>query len=239
MRFTALATDYDGTIAHDGALEDHTAAALGRLKGSGRKLIMVTGRELDELIAVCPQLGLFDLVVAENGALLYDPSTAAVTAIAPPPSEAFVERLIERGVGPISVGRSIVATWEPHETVVLEVIREMGLELQIIFNKGAVMILPANVNKATGLVFALDKLEMAADAVVGVGDAENDHAFLAMCGCSAAVDNAIPALKETANVVLARARGAGVADLCDAMIADDLAGLLSLEQKKRGTTNAV
>ncbi len=67
----------------------------------------------------------------------------------------------------------------------------MGRELQIIFNKGAVMILPANVNKATGLVFA-PVLGMEAEAVVGVGDAENDHAFLSMCGCSAAVRTPSP-----------------------------------------------
>jgi hypothetical protein len=51
--------------------------------------------------------------------------------------------LIERGVGPISVGRVIVATWEPHENTVLKTIRDCGLELQVIFNKGAVMVLPA------------------------------------------------------------------------------------------------
>ena len=31
----------------------------------------------------------------------------------------------------------IVATWHANETTVLEVIRELGLELEIIFNKGA------------------------------------------------------------------------------------------------------
>ena len=51
----------------------------------------------------------------------------------------------------IEVGDVIVATWEPHETTVLQTIHDLGLELQIIFNKGAVMILPTGVNKATGL----------------------------------------------------------------------------------------
>ena len=48
-------------------------------------------------------------------------------------------------------GRCIVATWEPHERHVLETIRDLGLELQVIFNKGAVMVLPSGINKATGL----------------------------------------------------------------------------------------
>ena len=121
---------------------------------------------------------LFDRVVAENGALLYDPATDKERAIADAPPAALVERLQECNVTPLSVGRSIVATWEPNETTVLEVIRDLGLELQIIFNKGAVMVLPPGVNKATGLAAALRELELSHHNVVAVGDAENDHAFL-------------------------------------------------------------
>jgi len=36
-----------------------------------------------------------------------------------------------------------VATWKPHQDAVLDCIRELGLDLQVIFNKGAVMVLPA------------------------------------------------------------------------------------------------
>src|SRR4029453_15616937 len=77
MRYLALCTDYDGTIATHGGVDEPTFAALARLKGSGRKLIMVTGREIHELVTVCPRLDLFDLVVAENGATLYNPATKA------------------------------------------------------------------------------------------------------------------------------------------------------------------
>src|SRR6185295_18271721 len=126
---------------------------------------------------------------------------------------------------PLSVGQVIVATWHPHETAVLEAIREFGLELQVIFNKDAVMILPANVNKASGLSVALKEMGLSPHNVVGVGDAENDHAFLARCECGVAVDNAIPSLKEAADYVTAAARGDGVAELVDMMLADDLAQL--------------
>jgi hydroxymethylpyrimidine pyrophosphatase-like HAD family hydrolase len=118
-----------------------------------------------------------------------------------------------------------VATWEPHETTVLEVIRELGMELQVIFNKGAVMILPANVNKASGLQAALGAVGLAPTNVVGIGDAENDHAFLRLCGCSAAVANALPAVKETADFVTVGDHGAGVVELIELLIASDLAKL--------------
>jgi hypothetical protein len=223
MRYLALCTDYDGTLATDGRLLPDTINALERLLASGRRLVLVTGRELDDLQKVCTRLDLFEYVVAENGALLYKPSTGEETPLATRPPDAFVTLLRQRGVGPISVGRVIVATWEPHETTVLATIRDLGLELQVIFNKGAVMILPAGVNKATGLTQALERMELSPHNAVGVGDAENDHALLAMCECSAAVSNALPTLKSAADIVTTADHGAGVVELIEEMLRDDLA----------------
>ena len=103
-------------------------------------------------------------------------------------------------MSPVAVGRVIVATWKPHETTVLEVIRDLGLELHVIFNKDAVMVLPAGLNKATGLAEALRELGLSAHNVVGVGDAENDHAFLRLCECRIALANAVPMLQEGADL---------------------------------------
>jgi energy-coupling factor transporter ATP-binding protein EcfA2 len=94
--------------------------------------------------------------------------------------------------------------------------------LQVIFNKGAVMVLPAGVNKATGLACALERLGLSAHNAVGIGDAENDHALLRSCECSAAVANALPTLKDTADIVTNGDHGAGVTELIDALLKDDL-----------------
>jgi HAD superfamily hydrolase (TIGR01484 family) len=225
MYYSALATDYDGTIAHDGVVDPETITALEKLKAGQRKLILVTGRELDDLRRVMPRLDLFDRVVAENGALLYRPDSHEERCLGPAPPERFVQLLRAKKVDPLSVGRVIVATWEPNETLVLEAIHELGLELQIIFNKGAVMVLPAGVNKASGLAAALADMKLSPLNCVGVGDAENDNAFLAECGISVAVANALPALKQTATWTTRGARGAGVAELIEQMLADDLAEL--------------
>lgn len=214
MHYLALATDYDGTIAHDGVVDADTLAALVRLRASGRKLVLVTGRELEDLFTVFNHMDLFDWAVLENGALLYQPATKESRAVAPAPPAALVERLTAAGV-PLSVGRSIVATVVPHEHAVLDAIRDLGVEWHVIFNKGAVMALPSGVTKASGLVPVLHDLNIPADRVVGVGDAENDHAFLRMCGLSAAVANALPAVKAAADLVTDGARGAGVTELID------------------------
>ena len=155
----ALATDFDGTLAHDGTVNGLTLNAIKRLKEAHFRLILATGRELHELRAIFPQITWFDLAVMENGGVLFHPHTGEVEALAAPPPSEFVARLHERGL-PLQVGKVIVATWEPHENEVLQTIKEMGLELQVIFNKGAVMILPSGVNKATGLRAAAERLAL-------------------------------------------------------------------------------
>ena len=223
MHYVALATDYDGTIAHDGVVDAPTMAALERLRASNRKLILVTGRELDDLLRVMPRIDVFDRVVAENGAVLYRPETKEERLLAPAPPPEFVKALRTAAVDPLSVGRAIVATWEPNETKVLAAIRELGLELQITFNKGAVMVLPAGVNKESGLRAALEELEISPHNTVAVGDAENDFAFFNLCGMPVAVANALPMLKQAAVIVTEGVRGAGVAELIDGLLATDLA----------------
>lgn len=230
MRYLALATDYDGTLATDGRVSDDIIAALGRLQSSGRKLILVTGRELEDLQRVFPQIDLFDYIVAENGAFLYSPATRAEKLLGASPPEEFIKTLRDRQVNPLSVGRVIVATWHPNENTVLETIRDLGLELQVIFNKGAVMVLPSGINKAAGLTAALAELKLSSHNVVGVGDAENDHAFLSMCECSVAVKNALPMVKERVDFVTDGSRGAGVVELIDQLIASDLSEIDQLMQ---------
>ncbi len=223
MRYHVLAVDFDGTLADSSRVDASTLEALNRFLATGRHLVMVTGRELPDLFAVFPQIDLFEWVVAENGGLLYHPSTKQEHLITEPPSEKLIHFLQRKGVAPLSVGKSIVATWCPHETVVLETIRDLGLDLQIIFNKGAVMVLPAGVNKAFGFAAALKEMGISAHNAVGIGDAENDHAFLRKCELSASVRNGLPAVKESVDLVTNADHGRGVAELIDLVIADDLA----------------
>lgn len=215
MPYAALATDYDGTIARDGTVSPEVIDALSRVRESGRALILVTGRRMPDLLEVFPRADLFDRIVAENGGTLYVPSRREerVLAQAPPPD--FVNLLRDRGAEPAVWGKVIVATVRPHEIVALDAIRALGLELQVIFNKDAVMILPSGVNKATGLRTALEELRLAPEDVVGIGDAENDHAFLELCGFSAAVRDAVPALRERATWVASGGAGEAVLELID------------------------
>ena len=197
---------------------------------------MVTGRELPDLQLVCQVLDRFDWIVAENGALLFRPSDSFSKLLCEPASAALAQQLATARAEPLSIGRAIIATREPHEVLVLELIKKLGLELQVIFNKGAVMVLPTGVNKATGLTAVLKEMNIAPANVVAIGDAENDHAFLSMCGVGVAVANALPMLKEHADLVTQGARGAGVTELIDRILATDLADIPARGVRPAGTT---
>ena len=241
QRFRLLAVDYDGTLATDGLVTDNTVTALRKARESTRKLVLVTGRTLADLQRQFAEgLALFDRVVAENGATIFEPHTGHERLLAEPPPAELATTLRQRDI-PLSTGRVIVATREPHETTALEVIHQLGLDLQLIFNKGAVMILPVGVSKASGLQAALDELELSVHNTVGIGDAENDHAFLQLCECSVAVANALRSVKRRVDFVTAGTHGDGVAELIDRLVADDLASLDGLKRHRialgRATTS--
>lgn len=247
MRYLALVTDYDGVIAHDGCPSGAAIAAIQRLRSSGRRAVLITGRRLDDLIGVCQHLDLFDCVVAENGAVIYEPATRKETLLAKPLPPQFVERLKELKVEPLEVGRVIVSTWLPHHTAVVQAIQETGLELQVIFNRAAVMVLPAGINKATGMDHALRRLSLSRHEVVGVGDSENDHSFLERSECSATVANAVSSILQSVAIVTKGTNGEGLAELVDELIANDLCrvqarlpqNLISIGRRDDGSEIAV
>ena len=225
MHYFALACDFDQTLADMGIVAPSTLGALERLLASGRKLVLVTGRQLDDLRRIFPPISLFERVVAENGAVLFRPSTGETKLLAEPPPQVFVDALRQRGVSPFSAGSVIVDSRQPEDAKILAVIRELGLELQVIYNKGAVMVLPSGVNKGTGLLAALSEMCISHHNAVAIGDAENDHALLSVCECGIAVSNAIHTLKERADVTTSASNGKGVEEIIERLLLDDLRGV--------------
>lgn len=221
MRYRVFATDYDGTIATHGGVSRQTIAMLQKLKATDRILVLVTGRELDDLEKVFPDYKVFDYIVAENGALIHFTTNGKEELLGKKPPQSFVEALQQKGVAPLSVGKVIVATWEPHEKAVLDIIKKSGIEHQVIFNKGAVMILPPGINKATGLQALLKMLCLSIHNTIAVGDAENDSAMLQAAEYAVAVQNALPALKQLADYTTQAPHGQGVEELIAKVIENE------------------
>lgn len=205
---------------------DATVRALELFCDSGRKLFLVTGRLLPELEALFPRLDLFDRVVAENGPVLFDPRTGEIAVLAARRSERLIAELRSRGVDEISEGMVVVAVWRKYEPQVVEAIRSAGLDLQLIYNKDSVMMLPPGVDKMSGLDAALLRLQISPERTIAVGDGENDAPMLVGCGCGVAVANAVPELMARADWVTVGERGAGVIEVIERVLGSKETALL-------------
>ena len=222
MRYLTLACDYDGTLASDGTVPPSTLAAIEMLAASGRKPILATGRVLDDLLEIFPENAIFERIVSDNGGVLYCPATGEVRTLVDPPPPEFIRALRRANIEPLAIGRAMIATVKPHDQTVLRIIRELGLKLQVIYNKNSAMILPAGIDKGTGLLAALDDLNLSGRDAVGIGDAENDLALLSQCALGVAVANATPELKELADITTFEPAGRGVEELIGMLLLDDL-----------------
>lgn len=218
MDYRVIATDYDGTLATEGKVDQTTLAALERYRNQGGHLLLVTGRQVKDLLEVFPYCHLFEGIVAENGAIFYQPQRNQGQCLADPFPPSLVETLRAAGVSPLHQGQVVVATWTPHGDTVQRTIRELGLAATVILNKRAIMILPEGVSKASGLAAALSALNLDHLPRVGIGDAENDRSLLEACHCGVAVANAIPELKAVAHVTTTGERGAGVQEIIDRIL---------------------
>lgn len=233
MRFRVIASDFDGTLATHGEMHPSTVAALERVSQSGRLLMLVTGRTMESLRLTCPDVDVFDLIVAENGAVLFTRETGKTTLLADPLPEEFADLCHKHGVPDLHVGQVIAATWDSFRDGVVAAVADVGCPLELSYNKGNLMILPAGVTKATGLAAALDAVGETASATVAFGDAQNDLDFLQMCGCAVAVGNALDAVKDVADIVTTATHGEGAVEVFEALIADDLA---SFAMERRSAT---
>lgn len=218
MNIKALATDYDGTLAWEGCVTDETVRALERLQKAGIRRILVTGRELPDLLAVCDRPDLFDVMILENGAVLYDPASGRKEILCEPPPEAFLEKLKQKIILPLAQGEVILATIRLHEPMIRDILESLSCPWQITLNKNSLMILPPGVDKASGLKTALDKMGLEFQDVAGIGDAENDLCFLNQCRFSAAVGNALPLIQEKTHLTTSGTAGNGVIELIDRLL---------------------
>jgi hydroxymethylpyrimidine pyrophosphatase-like HAD family hydrolase len=226
VNFAALVVDYDGTIATMGRVAPHVSAALRRVRESGRTLVLATGRILSELLDAFPELPLFHLVVAEDGALIYDPSSKEETLLSAAPPSRFLEALSERSVS-YQTGRVIVASQRVHADQIRDVIKELNLPLELSFNKSSLMILRGGVNKAQGLKAALERLKVPLSHTVGVGDAENDQPFLQLCGLSVTLANGVSSLQQSVDKIMPHPNGDGVCLLIEELLSGSLEGKIT------------
>jgi HAD superfamily hydrolase (TIGR01484 family) len=226
MRYVAVAAGFDGTLAREDRCDERCIDALKALATTGRKLILVTGRGLRDLLEIFPEARLFDFVVAENGAVMHQPATRESRILAQAPPEILLQELRRRHVTPLSVGSSIVTTVQANEREVAEALRKLQLDFQLVTNPGALMMLPAGVNKASGVWAALKELGVSRHNLVAIGDGENDLALFEFAEHAVAVQNADPLVKRMADRTTLGEYCDGFLELVQDLVRSDLADAL-------------
>jgi hydroxymethylpyrimidine pyrophosphatase-like HAD family hydrolase len=211
VTFRAMAFDYDETLAAHGAISASTEAALAAAREAGWKLVLATGRPHEELLEVCPRVAMFDLVIDENGAVLYVPGQGVVEELAERPDGRLREEMRRLGL-PVTAGRIVTLTQQPHQREVREIIRRHNLALDVFCNRYAVMVVPRGTSKASGLRTGLARLGVAPEETIAFGDDENDLTLFSVAGLRVAVGNAIDSVKAAADIVLARPNGEGITE---------------------------
>jgi hydroxymethylpyrimidine pyrophosphatase-like HAD family hydrolase len=206
--FKAVAIDFDGTLAEGSPPTSSVLAAVRSARELGLRLLLVTGRTLTDLCQVFPDVNEhFDLTVAENGAILQ--AAEGHRRLARPIDPELAKALQRRGIS-VQSGEVILACDAVHDAAVFEEIRRLDLDCQLIRNRGALMVVPAGVTKASGLAAGLRELGLSAHSAIAIGDAENDLAMLESCELGVAVANSVPVVTQRADVLLDSDDGHGV-----------------------------
>ncbi|MEZ5383030.1 MAG: Cof-type HAD-IIB family hydrolase [Microthrixaceae bacterium] len=79
-----MASDLDGTLlTSDRLVTDRTVAAVERVRAAGARFVVVTGRPVRWLTSVVERLGDDEVMIAQNGAVVWHPATNEVLASHP------------------------------------------------------------------------------------------------------------------------------------------------------------
>jgi hydroxymethylpyrimidine pyrophosphatase-like HAD family hydrolase len=221
MHLTILASDLDGTLAEDGHVSPETWEALRAAKEARITLILVTGRALASFTPDGRFAELFEAIVAEDGAVVYFPRQDSVVLPFGRLPPLLLEHIKSLNL-PLEYGMALIATHVPFDEPIQAALRDCGGGATIEYNRGAVMVLPLGATKGTGLAYALRELGLSDRNVVACGDAENDRSLLGMAELSVAVDNATPAIKELADIVLPQQAAAGMRGLIRCLISGQI-----------------
>lgn len=222
MHYIALAAGFDGTLARDGQCDARCVDALRSLAATGRKLILVSGRGLRDLLERFAQIDVFDFVVAENGAVLYRPATRESAILAQAPSELLVQELERRGVEPLSVGNAVIRTDCSNRDEVGDTARRLGLDIQLLDDRLNLVVMPADVSKASGVHAALCELGLSFHNLVVIGTDAADVGLFRSAQCAVAVNNASGDLKRAADQVTAAQNCDGFLELASTLLSGEM-----------------
>jgi hydroxymethylpyrimidine pyrophosphatase-like HAD family hydrolase len=219
MHISVIATDFDGTVSQGHQLAPESGRALRRWREAGRVAVLVSGRSFEFLRDLQEREQAFDLIVAENGAVLYSPHTDEMRLPFGEVPDGLVDTLAQLGI-PLWRGIAIAGTTLPYDDAVWVASRELGFAVHVETNRNEVMLLPPGASKGAGLLHLLQNEGLSPRNLLAFGDAENDRSLLQVAEVKVAVANAVEGIKAIADHVTLEAGPAGVANFIEHYLLD-------------------
>lgn len=219
MHISIIAVDFDGTISQGDRLSPEAARVLHRWRENGQFTVLVSGRPFEFLHDLEKREQAFDLIVAENGAVLYNPRTDEMRLPFGKVPAGLLDTLVKLDV-PLWRGIAIAGTTTHYDDAVWVASRELDLAVHVATNRGEVMLLPPGASKGAGVLNILASEGLSSRNLVAFGDAENDRSLLQIAEVKVAVANAVEGLKAIADHVTSEAGPAGVAAFIEHYLLD-------------------
>ncbi|ELY96694.1 SPP-like hydrolase [Natrialba chahannaoensis JCM 10990] len=220
MSTPPLVLDIDGTLTRsDGWGID--PRVFDPLREWDAPVVLATGKAFPYPIALCHFIGVPELVVAENGGIVYTGDAVHVTADADAARTVAAEyRAAGYGLG--WGDDDTVNRWREAEVAVsrdqpLEPLRELAAAagLEVIDTGYAYHVKDTDQNKGDGISIIADNVGFDLADCVAIGDSINDVSTFEAVGRSFAVANADDAARAVADEVLAEAHADGTLSVLD------------------------
>lgn len=201
---------------------------------------LASGRPVQYVEALGHALGLEWPVCCENGAVLFHPREGRAELLASEEQQALMEEVrrflrtlpARRGRWRVAVGKEVCVSLVPVDpgldaARLLAEAREavaagLGLgdgQLHFTRSAGAVDIVPAGLDKGTGVRALAERLGISPQDVLAIGDSLNDLPLLAAAGVACAPGNADPEVRGRVAYVSPAPYGAGVLDVLRRFVA--------------------
>ena len=219
-----MAVDIDGTITLNGWGSIHLGVLtkLRLMKDNGHHVILVTGRSSVEAWLLSIFGGLTHLAVGENGGCITSGDIMEHTMIGNKGDciraydflkSNFNEEIKEKPVFPRMTEIVLDRTFDISRGQKL--LDDEGFDANLFDSGYAYHVNSKGIDKGTGLLRALEMLNMNIEDTISFGDSETDVPMFNLVKNSIAVENSIDELKKIARIVTTKKSGEGVLEGLD------------------------
>ncbi len=218
----AIITDYERTITDKLPCDEFNETdidwdLLRNMKKLNTDLILTTGRDIHYVKKMCKKFTEWRCIVAENGAVIYFPSTKKTITINTYYMTKAKKIIKNLGLPGAKTGKVMASVRAADKQFIKEKLGKLTENVSFAKNANEMMILPLDVDKGVGLRIAMRYLNIDMDKTIIIGNRENSQSMFMNPGIKIALFNATRKLKKLANYVTKRPSTKGMREIMDSM----------------------